>query len=58
MDRGAWWVTVHGAAALDMTEQLDNSSKVESERQVLAALIPHFLSVCGNSSADLSYSVF
>ena len=58
MDRGAWWVTVHGVAALDMTEQLDDSSKVESERQVLATLTPHFLSVCGNSSVDLSYSVF
>ena len=22
MDRGAWWVIVHGAAELDMTEQL------------------------------------
>ena len=60
MDRGAWWVIVHRVTALDITEQLDNNSKVESEWQVLATLIPipHFLSVCDNRSVDLSYAVF
>ena len=28
MDRGAWWVTVHGITELDMTEQLTIFSKV------------------------------
>ena len=27
MDRGAWWVTVHGAAELDMTEQLTHTRR-------------------------------
>ena len=58
MDRGAWWVIVHRVTALNITEQLDNSSKVESEWQVLATLIPRFLSVCSNRSVDLSYAVF
>ena len=58
MDRGAWWVIVHRVTALDITEQLDNNSEVESEWQVLATLIPHFLSVCDSRSVDLSYAVF
>ena len=28
MDRGAWWVTVHGVAELDMTEQAQGSYAV------------------------------
>ena len=26
MDRGAWWVTVHGVTELDTTEQLHNGN--------------------------------
>ena len=26
-DRGAWWVTVHGVAELDMTERLTHTQK-------------------------------
>ena len=28
MDRGAWWVTIHGIAELDMTERLNSSRSI------------------------------
>ena len=33
MDRGAWWVTVHGVTESDMTERVKNNISGETGRE-------------------------